>query len=37
MTTHLPDRYWPPRGLTLLVYVVRTQGVKTWLHHRRWI
>lgn len=35
--THLPHRYWPLLALTLLAYVVLTQGVKTWLHHRRWI
>jgi len=35
--THLPHRYWPLLGLTLLAYVALTQGVKTWLHHRRWI
>ena len=34
---HLPPLYWPLLALTLLAYVVLTQGVKTWLHHRRWI
>jgi len=35
--THLPHLYWPLLALTLLAYVVLTQLVKTWLHHRRCI
>ena len=35
--THLPRLYWPLIALTLLAYMVLTQLVKTWLHHRRWI
>jgi Mg2+-importing ATPase len=35
--THLPHLYWPLLALTLLAYVVLTQVVKAWLHHRRWI
>ena len=35
--THLPHLYWPLLVLTLFAYVVLTQVVKTWLHHRRWI
>jgi Mg2+-importing ATPase len=35
--TQLPNLYWPLLGLTLLAYVVLTQIVKTWLHHRGWI
>ena len=35
--THLPHLYWPLLALTLLAYVVLTQLVKAWLHHRRWI
>jgi Mg2+-importing ATPase len=34
---HLPHLYWPLLALTLLAYVVLTQGVKVWLHRRRWI
>jgi Mg2+-importing ATPase len=34
---HLPHLYWPLLALTLLAYVVLTQVVKAWLHHRRWI
>jgi Mg2+-importing ATPase len=33
----LPALYWPLLGLTLLGYVVLTQGVKTWLLKRGWI
>ena len=33
----LPRLYWPLLGLTLLCYVLLTQGVKTWLLRRRWI
>ena len=35
--THLPHLYWPLLAVTLLAYVVLTQAVKAWLHHRRWI
>jgi Mg2+-importing ATPase len=35
--TRLPGLYWPLLAPTLLAYVVLTQLVKTWLHHRRWI
>jgi Mg2+-importing ATPase len=35
--THLPHLYWPLLALTLLAYMVLTQAVKAWLHHRRWI
>jgi P-type Mg2+ transporter len=34
---HLPHLYWPLLALTLLAYVVLTQAVKAWLHHRQWI
>jgi Mg2+-importing ATPase len=33
----VPGLYWPLLCLTLLCYVVLTQGVKTWLLRRRWI
>jgi Mg2+-importing ATPase len=33
----LPGSYWPLLVLTLLCYVLLTQGVKTWLIRRRWI
>jgi Mg2+-importing ATPase len=32
-----PGMYWPLLVLTLLLYVVLTQAVKTWLLKRRWI
>jgi Mg2+-importing ATPase len=35
--TALPSLYWPLLGLTLLCYVLLTQGVKTWLVRRKWI
>src|SRR4029453_2972918 len=35
--TPLPHLYSPLLALTLLAYVVLTQVVKAWLHHRRWI
>jgi Mg2+-importing ATPase len=35
--TELPPLYWPLLLLTLLCYVLLTQGVKTWLVRRRWI
>jgi Mg2+-importing ATPase len=35
--THLPHLYWPLLAATLFAYVVLTQVVKTWLHHRSWI
>jgi Mg2+-importing ATPase len=35
--SRLPGRYWPLLVATLLAYMLLTQGVKTWLHHRRWI
>ena len=35
--THLSHLYWPLLAVTLLAYVVLTQAVKAWLHHRRWI
>ena len=35
--TELPPLYWPLLLLTLLSYVLLTQGVKTWLVRRRWI
>jgi len=35
--TSLPKLYWPLLALTLLAYMVLTQIVKTWLHHRRLI
>jgi Mg2+-importing ATPase len=35
--TTLPPLYWPLLGLTLLCYVLLTQGVKTWLVRHKWI
>ena len=35
--TALPPMYWPYLALTLLCYVVLTQGVKAWLLRLRWI
>ena len=35
--TTLPSHYWPLLALTLVSYVVLTQGVKMWLLGRRWI
>jgi Mg2+-importing ATPase len=35
--TTLPWLYWPLLALTLVCYLTLTQGVKTWLLHRRWI
>ncbi len=34
---HLPALYWPLLALTLLAYMLLTQTVKAWLHHRGWI
>ena len=33
----LPPLYWPLLALTLLCYVLLTQGVKMWLLRRKWI
>ena len=33
----LPILYWPLIFLTLLCYILLTQGVKAWLIHRKWI
>jgi Mg2+-importing ATPase len=33
----LPPLYWPLLALTLLCYIILTQGVKTWLLRKRWI
>ena len=33
----LPLGYWPLLGLTLVLYVVLTQAVKTWLLRRGWL
>jgi len=33
----LPALYWPYLGVTLLCYVLLTQGVKAWLLRHRWI
>lgn len=33
----LPLLYWPILALTLLSYMLLTQGVKMWLLHRKWI
>jgi E1-E2 ATPase len=33
----LPGLYWPLIAVTLLCYVLVTQGVKMWLLQRRWI
>ena len=35
--THLPTLYWPILVVTMLAYVVLTQGIKVWLLRRRWI
>ena len=35
--TPLPRLYWPLLALTLLCYVVLTQGVKMWLIRKGWI
>ncbi len=35
--TALPPLYWPLLALTLLCYVLLTQGVKTWLVRHKWI
>jgi Mg2+-importing ATPase len=35
--TPLPPLYWPLLALTLLCYVLLTQGVKTWLMRKAWI
>ncbi len=35
--TPLPSLYWPWLGLSAFCYVLLTQGVKTWLLHRKWI
>ena len=35
--TPLPGFYWPLLGLTLLSYVLLTQGVKMWLLRKGWI
>jgi Mg2+-importing ATPase len=35
--TALPALYWPYLGVTLLCYVLLTQGVKAWLLRHRWI
>jgi Mg2+-importing ATPase len=35
--TTLPPLYWLALGLTLLAYMLLTQGVKTWLIRRAWI
>jgi Mg2+-importing ATPase len=35
--TRLPGQYWPLLALTLVCYVVLTQGVKMWLLQRKWI
>jgi len=35
--TPLPALYWPYLALTLLCYVLLTQGVKAWLLRRIWI
>lgn len=33
----LPPLYWPLLALTLLCYIILTQGVKTWLLRKKWI
>jgi Mg2+-importing ATPase len=33
----LPSLYWPLLGLTIVCYVLLTQGVKMWLLHKKWI
>jgi Mg2+-importing ATPase len=35
--TRLPAQYWPLLALTLLCYLLLTQGVKMWLLQRNWI
>ena len=35
--TTLPPLYWPLLAVTLLCYVLLTQGVKMWLLRRKWI
>ncbi len=35
--THLPTLYWPILVVTMLAYVVLTQGIKVWLLRRKWI
>jgi Mg2+-importing ATPase len=35
--THLPNLYWPVLAVTMLAYVVLTQGIKVWLLRRKWI
>ena len=35
--THLPNLYWPILMMTMLAYVVLTQGIKVWLLRRKWI
>ena len=35
--THLPNLYWPILMVTMLAYVVLTQGIKVWLLRRKWI
>ncbi len=35
--TQLPTLYWPILVVTMLAYVVLTQGIKVWLLRRRWI
>ena len=35
--TLLPPLYWPLLALTLLAYMLLTQGVKTWLIRRAWM
>jgi Mg2+-importing ATPase len=35
--TTLPPMYWPLLALTLLAYILLTQGVKTWLIRRAWV
>jgi len=35
--TPLPSSYWPILAVTLVCYLILTQGVKSWLLRRRWI
>jgi P-type Mg2+ transporter len=35
--SRLPALYWPLLAVTLLCYVLLTQGVKVWLVRRKWI
>jgi Mg2+-importing ATPase len=35
--TTLPPLYWPLLTLTLLCYMLLTEGVKRWLLRRNWI